>query len=635
MRKLFTFLCAALMSVGMFAEPTQQDLSLNYTEWEGVGGSVSLTPESMLKCIVMEAPGGMELRWNAGEDFSGWDKIVIEVHSMTNCDGNYYRLLGYLRDASESANTQKRGEISTKLPGDGPAMITMDLRRKSALGDFDLTQVRVLGIQSQVAGSEFVIKRVYLEKSNIPFDPKGTLNFVELTAEMVSEWENDETIFSAADLPGFSSVTPEQAQTWSPTDTEVSSQLYYDFEESRAANYLNSNKGQTPNAGASVQQRKDVYRTIKTFGGKVYYTTGYTNSGDPEPEPTTYTLQLVVNDTTMGAVAIENPSSDIVKNEDGSFSVPEGLEVAIKAEPKEGYRLAGWREGNIDELNCYYCGKAINTKDNPYKVKLTADKAIMAVFEKKPELTYLAVKLPATAAPADDKVELVGTFEGGKISLKKVETGYFMNENIQASENQVFKIRDAANENKVLCKFVPANEGEGKWVQAIFKFGNYWKDDTYKGTPCKWFELDISDEAQYGWKEDAKEPDTLKLELAVSDAEMGTVVISNLLGSGIISLGEGKYEVPEDVEVSIKAEPKEGYKFAGWKEGDTAVNTMENPWKRYLQKDVTITATFEKVEDQAIDNTAVETKATKRIVNGQLVIEKNGKLFDVTGAEVR
>ena len=278
MRKIFTFLFAALMSVSMFAEPTQQDLSLNYTDWEGAGGSISLTPESMLQCIVTEAPGGMELRWNEVADFSGWDKIVIEVHSMTNCNGNYYRLLGYLRDVSESATIQKRGEISTKLPGDEPAMITIDLRRKSALGDFDLTQVRVLGIQSQVAGSEFVIKRVYLEKSNIPFDPEGTLNFVELTAEMVSEWENDETIFSVADLPGFGSVTPEQAQTWVPTDTEVSSLLYYDFEESRAANYLNSFKGQTPNAGAAVQKRNDLYRSIKTWGDKVYYTTGYTNS---------------------------------------------------------------------------------------------------------------------------------------------------------------------------------------------------------------------------------------------------------------------------------------------------------------------------------------------------------------------
>ena len=40
-------------------------------------------------------------------------------------------------------------------------------------------------------------------------------------------------------------------------------------------------------------------------------------------------------------------------------------------------------------------------------------------------------------------------------------------------------------------------------------------------------------------------------------------------------------------------------------------------------------------EPQGIDNTAVETKAVKRIVNGQLLIEKNGKTFNAFGAEVR
>ena len=37
----------------------------------------------------------------------------------------------------------------------------------------------------------------------------------------------------------------------------------------------------------------------------------------------------------------------------------------------------------------------------------------------------------------------------------------------------------------------------------------------------------------------------------------------------------------------------------------------------------------------AIDNTSISTKAIKRIVNGQLLIEKNGKLYNATGAEVK
>lgn len=39
--------------------------------------------------------------------------------------------------------------------------------------------------------------------------------------------------------------------------------------------------------------------------------------------------------------------------------------------------------------------------------------------------------------------------------------------------------------------------------------------------------------------------------------------------------------------------------------------------------------------NQDIDNTAVETKTVKRIVKGQLLIERDGKLFNALGAEVK
>ena len=38
-------------------------------------------------------------------------------------------------------------------------------------------------------------------------------------------------------------------------------------------------------------------------------------------------------------------------------------------------------------------------------------------------------------------------------------------------------------------------------LDCIFKFGNVWADDSYKGTPCKSFELDLSDAQKYAWKE--------------------------------------------------------------------------------------------------------------------------------------
>jgi len=44
---------------------------------------------------------------------------------------------------------------------------------------------------------------------------------------------------------------------------------------------------------------------------------------------------------------------------------------------------------------------------------------------------------------------------------------------------------------------------------------------------------------------------------------------------------------------------------------------------------------FTKSDATAIDNAAVATKATKRIVNGQVIIEKNGKFYNTLGTEMR
>ncbi len=51
--------------------------------------------------------------------------------------------------------------------------------------------------------------------------------------------------------------------------------------------------------------------------------------------------------------------------------------------------------------------------------------------------------------------------------------------------------------------------------------------------------------------------------------------------------------------------------------------------------DVTIEATIVKKQATAIDNAAVDTKATKRIENGQLLIIRDGKTYSVVGAVVR
>ncbi len=97
--------------------------------------------------------------------------------------------------------------------------------------------------------------------------------------------------------------------------------------------------------------------------------------------PATYTLRILA-DPEKGSVALQNPSSDIVLNYDGTYTVPENAEVTILATPLEGYEFSGWRVGNIYEM-CYYdyCGgDVLNTNDNPLTVTMTADVAYVADF---------------------------------------------------------------------------------------------------------------------------------------------------------------------------------------------------------------------------------------------------------------
>ena len=64
-------------------------------------------------------------------------------------------------------------------------------------------------------------------------------------------------------------------------------------------------------------------------------------------------------------------------------------------------------------------------------------------------------------------------------------------------------------------------------------------------------------------------------------------------------------------------------------EGESRFSVIANNYLSYLQ--VTLPAS----DPTALDNTTADTKAVKRIVNGQLVIEKNGKFYNALGAEVK
>lgn len=100
--------------------------------------------------------------------------------------------------------------------------------------------------------------------------------------------------------------------------------------------------------------------------------------------------------------------------------------------------------------------------------------------------------------------------------------------------------------------------------------------------------------------------------------------------------------------VVFTAVPNANYTFAGWFSDvactdayvageDVAIDEVAKTLTlSHIAADKTVYAKFqENTTPTAIDNTDAATKAVKRIVNGQLVIEREGKLFNALGAEVK
>ena len=148
------------------------------------------------------------------------------------------------------------------------------------------------------------------------------------------------------------------------------------------------------------------------------------------------------------------------------------------------------------------------------------------------ELTKLGFNFPSENIPADNDIEMAGTFEEGTMWMEKIiATGWFVSYDfVNAAEDETFKLRSKSNNDLVLCQFIPANDGEGgKWVQAIFTFGNYWDDDTWHGTPCKLIEKDLSDAAQYAWMEGMPEPQPTGIENIVLTEKAKKVIVDGMI----------------------------------------------------------------------------------------------------------
>ena len=277
----------------------------------------------------------------------------------------------------------------------------------------------------------------------------------------------------------------------------------------------------------------DYFDWITGEEGEHNYSITISIKGD-EPAPTTYTLQLVA-DPEKGSVAVTNLlGSDIIDNGNGNYTVPENAEVTILATPLEGFEFTGWKVGNIDEMvGCYYCGTALNTEDNPYTFTMTADVAYLAEFEAaapQPDPTVMFIAFPTENRP--ENIELAGVnreFTWEMVALDN-DPWYVSKEHLNTYATDTIKFRDAANNAIILCEYIPANGGqEGRWQQLYLVMGKY-PMESYKLDIVRYIDdLDLSNATNFAWMENAPEPLPEGIEHIVLTEKAQKVVVDGVI----------------------------------------------------------------------------------------------------------
>lgn len=286
----------------------------------------------------------------------------------------------------------------------------------------------------------------------------------------------------------------------------------------------------------------------------------------------------------------------------GAGEYEQGATATLTATPDEGYEFVNWT-----------VGEEVVSTENPYSFVVTADVALVANFAVvKPEvITYElnggefpAVVVPTNAelweafkpyyntyyglARADQPIDKVTTFANAK--MQEIMTD-------EASEYKWLGdyVQSVATAAGVPLSTDMASANEGGWRWAVHAFFN-------------------AAAGQYGATGiDFTEAGKQEVWGAAYEAEYGVVLPTEPVAEDYV----------------LPTPTKEGYTFVGWY--DNAEGTGE-PYKVIPAGWAgTLYAIWKQDTTTALDNIAVEGKAVKAIINGQLIIIKNGVQYNAQG----
>ena len=383
MKKLFTFLFAALMSVSMFA-----DDYLYFSEIMGQNGTI----------MYGEVPAGqpyyddVNTTWyNNGYGSTELNEfkqnICKVIYFDASCQNfakeNIYSLFGGFFVLEEIKNPENLNTASVKqmyaVFANCQALTALDL---SSWNTSKVTDMSSMFFNCYALAS---LNLSGWDVSEVTSMKSMFCNCKALTALDLSGWNTSKLTNMQTMFCNCEALTSLKLIKW---DTSKVTKMGAMFEGCKNLEHIYVTSGWTTAAVTADADHQHM------FGGCVKlpnFDANYTDKTKAHTDEGGYlelvlTLQLVA-DPEKGSVEVTNLlGSDIIDNGNGNYTVPANAEVTILATPLEGYEFSGWKTGNIDEMvGCYYCGTAVNTEDNPYTFTMTEDIAYLAEFEAKSE----------------------------------------------------------------------------------------------------------------------------------------------------------------------------------------------------------------------------------------------------------
>ena len=332
-----------------------------------------------------------------------------------------------------------------------------------------------------------------------------------------------------------------------------------------------------------------------------------------EPEKY-FTITVASADETMGTVS-------------GGGILKKGSAAQIEATPKEGFRFIGW-DDNGDGT--------IDSTEPKRDITVTAAASFTAYFEL---VTYTLTIQSANDEMGTVNAEVNGKYkEGASVNIIATAADHYRfinwsDNNTEASRTIVIGKSDVS--------LVAYFEAIPKYVISVLSAGNgtvsgggefeEGQQVVIKAEPEEGFEfvswndgnteaertITVTADAEYTASFRAKEQE--KTYYAVT-------LVANPVEGGTL-LGAGTYE--EGTVTIIAANPNAGYEFIGWNDG-----VSEAARQLTVDRDIVLVANFHRIGD-GVENIETKQQAYKIVRDGQVLIIRDGKTYNMLGAEVK